>query len=30
MKETILGNNIRKVPSVVVGCMRLSENQRMR
>lgn len=30
MKETILGNNIRKVPSVAVGCMRLSENQRMR
>ena len=25
MRETILGNNIRKVPSVAVGCMRLSE-----
>ncbi len=28
MKETILGNNIRKVPSVVVGCMRLSEKSK--
>ena len=23
MRETILGNHIRKVPSVAVGCMRL-------
>lgn len=28
MKETILGNNIRKVPSVAVGCMRLSEKSK--
>lgn len=30
MRETILDNNIRKVPSVAVGCMRLSEKSRMR
>ena len=28
MRETILGNNIRKVPSVAVGCMRLSEKSK--
>lgn len=28
MKETILGNHIRKVPSVAVGCMRLSEKSK--
>ncbi len=25
MNETILGNQLRKVPSIAVGCMRLSE-----
>ena len=28
MKEIILGNHIRKVPSVAVGCMRLSEKSK--
>ena len=28
MRETILGNHIRKVPSVAVGCMRLSEKSK--
>ena len=28
MRETILGNNIRKIPSVAVGCMRLSEKSK--
>ena len=28
MKETILGNHLRKVPSIAVGCMRLSEKSK--
>ena len=28
MRETILGNHIRNVPSVAVGCMRLSEKSK--
>ena len=28
MKETILGNQLRKVPSIAVGCMRLSEKSK--
>ena len=28
MKEIILGNHIRKVPSIAVGCMRLSEKSK--
>ena len=28
MKEIILGNHIRKVPSVAVGCMRLSKKSK--
>ena len=28
MNETILGNQLRKVPSIAVGCMRLSEKSK--
>ena len=28
MKETILGNQLRKIPSIAVGCMRLSEKSK--
>ena len=28
MKETVLGSHLRKVPSIAVGCMRLSEKSK--
>ena len=30
MKETVLGSHLRKVPSIAVGCMRLSEKSKER
>ena len=28
MRETILGNHLQKIPSIAVGCMRLSEKSK--